>query len=98
LDLSTPQGKGTYNPPLEARQSRQWHRAHVAGYEDLGKEMVMAAQLQLPWMVSSVAIGNIFIYFLLCLVAGSLDIDVMRLLYPSVTSTELCRWGKREIK
>jgi hypothetical protein len=54
--------KETYNPPLEARQSRQWHRAHVAGYEDLGKEMVMAAQLQLPWMVSSVAIGNIFLY------------------------------------
>jgi hypothetical protein len=56
-------GKGTYNPPLEARQSRQWHRAHVAGYEDLGKEMVMAPQLQLPWMVSSVAIRNIFYIF-----------------------------------
>ena len=51
----------TYNPPLEARQSRQWHRAHVAGYEDLGKEMVMAPQLQLPWMISSAAIGNMFI-------------------------------------
>jgi hypothetical protein len=70
LDLSTFEEKGTYNPPLEARQSRQWHRAHVAGYEDLGKEMVIAAQLQLPWMVSSVAIGDIVIYFLCCLVGG----------------------------
>jgi hypothetical protein len=80
LDRSTFEGKGTYNPPLEARQSRQWHRAHVAGYEDLGKEMAMAAQLQLPWMDSSVAIGDIVIYFLCCLVGGRLEIDVVRLL------------------
>jgi hypothetical protein len=82
LDLSTFEGKTTYNPPLEARQSRQWHRAHVAGYEDLGKEMVMAAQLQLPWMLSSVAIENIFLYFFPRLL-GSLDIDGMRLLFVS---------------
>lgn len=40
----------------------------------------MAAQLQLPWMDSSVAIGDIVIYFLCCLVGGRLEIDVVRLL------------------
>jgi len=42
----------------------------------------MAAQLQLPWMLSSVAIENIFLYFFPRLL-GSLDIDGMRLLFVS---------------
>lgn len=55
----------------------------MAGYEDLGKVMVMAEQLQVPWIVSSVAIENLFLYFLCCLVARFLKIDLMRLLLVS---------------